>query len=365
MNVFTAIMLVFTVIGIIDKIAGGRFRLSESFDKGLMTMASLCVPTVAMSCVGVELIQSNTDAITAAMEKLPFDPSMIAGVLLAPDLGGFFIAEQLTENGKMFIFNGVVLGALLGQLITFQLPVFLSAVGGEDRTPLLKGFVIGIAVVPTGLIAAALMMRLEPEMFIAELIPILAICLLMAAGLIKAPSGTIRGFTVFAQGVQIVTLIFFAVTVIGVFVPSLAYADEESVHEALIIVFRSAVIVAGSLVLSELVRKLFGRRIRSVAKRMGINEISVIGLLLGCATSLAILPLISRMDDKGKIINGAFSVSGAYFLGGQMGFVSSVTDGYTVAVMIVAKVICGGLAVFIACKIYDRSRRRAGEISEK
>ena len=69
------------------------------------------------------------------------------------------------------------------------------------------------------------------------------------------------------------------------------------------------------------------------------------------------------MDDKGKLMNGAFSVSGAYFMGGQMGFVSSVADGYTVAVMVIAKVICGGLGVLLAYKLYGRFSGR-GELSE-
>ena len=49
MNVFTAIMLVFATVGMLDKVAGGRFRLSESFDKGLLTMGTMCIPMVGMS----------------------------------------------------------------------------------------------------------------------------------------------------------------------------------------------------------------------------------------------------------------------------------------------------------------------------
>ena len=48
---------------------------------------------------------------------------------------------------------------------------------------------------------------------------------------------------------------------------------------------------------------------------------------------------------------------------GQMGFVSSVADGYTVAVMVIAKVICGGLGVLLAYKLYGRFSGR-GELSE-
>ena len=49
-------------------------------------------------------------------------------------------------------------------------------------------------------------------------------------------------------------------------------------------------------------------------------------MIMNFATSLAILPLISKMDKKGRMLNAAFSVSGAYMLGGQLGFVSSVSE---------------------------------------
>ena len=347
-------MLVFAAAGVIDKIAGNRLRLSEPFDRGLLTMGTMCIPMVGTSCAGVALMQNNMEAITAVMEKLPFDPSMLVGVLLAPDMGGYFIAEQLSQSREMLMFNGVVIGALLGQMVTFQLPIFLAAIRAEDRRAVMNGFVIGLIAVPAGFIAAALLLGVDLKMFIAEFIPVFALCLLMAIGLIKAPVGTVRGFEAFAQGVQIVIVLLFAVTAAGVFIPSLAYADSGSVSEILVILFRSAIIISGALVLSEIVLKLFRKRIRKAAERFGMNEVSAVGLLLGCATSLAVVPLISRMDDKGKMINGAFSVSGAYFIGGQMGFVSSVTDGYTVAVMVAAKLICGCLSVFIAYRMYDR-----------
>ena len=94
-------MLVFATVGMLDKVAGGRFRLSESFDKGLLTMGTMCIPMVGMSCAGVALIQNNTETIMKVMDTLPFDPSIVAGVLLAPDMGGYFIAEQLSGSKEL------------------------------------------------------------------------------------------------------------------------------------------------------------------------------------------------------------------------------------------------------------------------
>ena len=62
------------------------------------------------------------------------------------------------------------------------------------------------------------------------------------------------------------------------------------------------------------------------------------------------------MDEKGKMMNAAFGVSGAYVLGGQFAFISSVSDGYTVTVFMVSKVLCGVLSAFVMSRIYYRGR---------
>lgn len=354
MNVFTAIMLIFAAVGLFDKITGGRLVLSKSFDDGLGTIGSMAVPMVGMCCVGTALIENNIDTVQNIAKLLPFDVSMIPGILLGPDMGGYFIAEQLTADENLLLFNGIVLGAVLGQLITFQLPIFLALMRKEDHQPVFKGFMIGIIMIPVGLIVAAILLRLNFKVFIAEFIPIFVICVLLAFGLLKRPLKVVKGFSAFAGGIQIVIHILFFFSVLGLFIPSMAYSDLEALHEVLTIMFRSSIVICGSLVMSELALRYFRKYLEKIAEKLGVNEVAVIGLLLNCATSLSMLPLLSKMDDKGKMLNGAFSVSGAYFLGGQLGFVSSVTDGFGVTVMIVSKLVCGGLSVLIMYKLYDR-----------
>ena len=55
-------------------------------------------------------------------------------------------------------------------------------------------------------------------------------------------------------------------------------------------------------------------------------------------------------------MNAAFSVSGAYVTGGQFAFISSVADGYTVAVFMGSKIVCGLLSALVMNIIYDRGR---------
>lgn len=362
MNAFIAVMLVFAAIGFLDKTFGLRWGLAESFDRGLVTMGTMAVPMIGVSCAGVEFIQRNIDTISEACGWLPFDPSLIIGAAFATDMGGFFIAEQIAGNEQALILNGIILSALLGQMTSFQLPLFLADGSRDSRRDILKGFITGVVIIPAGLITAGLMLRMDAGLLAAQILPVLILCALIALGLLKFPSLMVRIFEVFARVMQIVIGIAFFVTVLGIFVPAAAYSDMEAVHEAVTILFRSAVIISGSLVLSQIILKFFRNRLRRFGRRLGINEVSVISMIMNFATSLAILPLISKMDKKGRMLNAAFSVSGAYMLGGQLGFVSSVSDPYIVTVYIVSKLVCGILSLAIMYKLYDRLEGKDGEI---
>ena len=60
------------------------------------------------------------------------------------------------------------------------------------------------------------------------------------------------------------------------------------------------------------------------------------------------------MDDKGKEIVAAFSLSGSFVIGGSLAFVSNVTDGYTVLIFVVTKFVCGILSAFVIHCMWKR-----------
>ena len=354
MNIFTAVMLIFSVTGLIDKMFGSKMGLSQSFDKGLLTMGTMSAALTSMSCVGVEFIQAHSGDIISAISVFPFDPSVLGGMLLASDMGGYAISSQLTMDGSMIVFNGIILSSLFGQFVTFQLPVFKASSGDDGMSVVLKGFIIGILVIPVVLFISGILLRMAVTDILIQLIPILIICLLLAAGLIMKPQKTLKGFNVFVFITQFFVYLTFLITIMGVFIPQWSYVDVESVHEIALIVLKSTIIVCGSIVMSELVLRFFRGRLQKIASRLGINEVSMIAILLNCATSLAILPLLPKMDKKGMMMNAAFSVSGPYFLGGQLGFVSSVVPSSDVTVYFIAKIICGFSSMLLVYIFYDK-----------
>ena len=115
-----------------------------------------------------------------------------------------------------------------------------------------------------------------------------------------------------------------------------------------------AVIIAGSLVMSELILKFFRSQIHTAASRIGINEIAAVSLLMTCATSLAVMPLFESMDDKGKEVVAALSLRGSFVIGGSLAFVSNVTTGYNVLIFVVTKLVCGIISAWVIHRMWRR-----------
>lgn len=75
MNIIVSIMLIFAIIGFVDKMFQLNLGLSDSFDKGLMTMGTMSVSIVGICSVGITFIQQHLDIVEKISSVLPFDAS--------------------------------------------------------------------------------------------------------------------------------------------------------------------------------------------------------------------------------------------------------------------------------------------------
>ena len=132
----------------------------------------------------------------------------------------------------------------------------------------------------------------------------------------------------------------------GLFVPERSVMPPDVVEEVLVIILKITIIVCGSLVAGRLVLAKCSRWLEWAASRLGVNEYAVLGLLTSLVSSVSMLPLYPRMDARGRMIKAAFTVSGAFVLGGQMAFAAGVADGRAVAAYFATK-LAGGLLALI------------------
>ena len=339
MNVFVILMLVFAALGLLDEILGGRLGFMPDFEKGLSTMGGLAMSTVGFYAIGISYVQSHAEAFAAAAEHMPFDPSLIVGCLLAPDMGAMGIAQKLAASASIAIFTGSMVSGGLGATVGYQLPVFLAAVKKEEIPELMRGFIFGLIMLPFGLTASELSVNM---------IPVLALCAVLIAAFLLIPAQTTRFLIILGNGIRILSFLFFGIAIFSVFVPRYAVVDSALVTEMLDMVLRMVIVACGGLVVSHIALDKLRRPIEAIGRFLGVNNESVVGLFLSCTQSLAMLPLFTKMDRRGRILNAAFSVAGAYVVGGQMAFVASLIPPKALTAYMANKMISGILAVALA-----------------
>lgn len=71
--------------------------------------------------------------------------------------------------------------------------------------------------------------------------------------------------------------------------------------------------------------------------------------------------LMYKMDEKGVVLNSAFSVSAAFVFGSHLAFTMALDEAYIPAMM-VGKLVAGVLAIFVAHYVYEL---RNGMLKEK
>lgn len=353
MNILITILLLFSILGFLDKMFSLNLGLEESIDKGFSSMGSLAISIIGIYTIAITFINNNSEIIEKLNQYFFFDISMVIGSILAPDIGGYPIINQISQNEGITILAGVLLSSTLGCTLSFQLPIFLSYLETKEIDLLMKGFVIGIMTLPFGLIMAYPFLNISFICFIKNIIPVLLLCLLIVIMLNQFPNKTINILKKIAEFIQFISYLFFFIVIVGIYIPTIQYVDIQLLEESLLMVLKMVIIVSGSMVLSKLILKYFSHSIQKIANLLSVNQETVIGFILNCASSLAMLPLYSKMDKKGKLMNAAFSVSGAYVFGAQLAFIASIHNS-SVTLFVIIKIISGLLAVFVADKFYRK-----------
>ena len=257
------------------------------------------------------------------------------------------MAAELAGDSRIGLFSGILLTSGLGCLLSFQLPIALNMIRACDVSMMMRGIIPGILTAPAGLFVGGLAMGIPVGQLLFQMLPVFVFCGVLSLIFWKFPGRMEKIMTVFGQAIRVLGLFLFFLVVLGLFYTPLKIVDNALIFESLTVIVKITVIMCGALIVSDLLIRFARPFIHRCAQLMGVNEISVLGLFICLTSGAAMLPAYEQMDERGKMMNSAFCVMGAYVFGGQMGFIASVTDGKNVGIYIVSKLFSGILAVAV------------------
>ncbi|MGM0275881.1 ethanolamine utilization protein EutH [Enterococcus sp. AZ080] len=356
------IMVLFMVIGGIDKCIGNKLGLGEQFEEGLMAMGSLALSMVGIITLAPVLATVLSPIVVPVYEFLGADPSMFATTLLANDMGGFALAQQMAHDPQAGLFAGAILGAMMGPTLVFTIPVALGIIEKEDQQYLATGVLSGIITIPLGLLAGGLVAGMPMSMILPNLLPIVIVAALIIVGLWLAPQGMIKGFNVFGKGVVIVAIAGLVIGAIQQLVDITLIPGIAPVTEGIEVVGDIALTLAGAFCLVAVITRVFNKPLMKLGKVLGMNEIAAAGMVATLANNIPMFQMLKDMDRRGKIINVAFAVSASFILGDHLGFTAGVAKEMIFSMM-VGKIVGGITAIFVAVFMANRLLGKEKEVT--
>src|SRR5690625_212427 len=354
------IMVIFMVIGALDKIFKNKFGLGDQFEEGIMAMGSLTLAMVGIIVMAPVIATVLSPVIVPIYSLFGADPAMFAGSILANDMGGYHLALDMTTDHNAAMFSGLILGAMMGPTIVFSIPVALGIIKKEDHRFLATGVMAGFVTIPIGAVIGGLVAGYPVRFVLTNIIPVVLLALLIILGLWKIPDKMVKGFTVFGYGVVIVATVGLAAGIIDVLVGIKIIPGIAALEDGIQIVGSIAIVLAGAFVMVEIITRFLNKPLVKLGKTMGMNDVAAAGLVATLANNIAMFNIMKDMDDRGKIINVAFAVSAAFVLGDHLGFTAGV-EREMIFPMIVGKFAGGITAIFVAIVIANQMLGKAGK----
>lgn len=340
------IMAVGALIGGMDYILGNRFGFGQRFAEAFQLLGSIALSMAGIICLAPLLSEALGSVIVPLFAALKLDPGMF-GSILAIDMGGYQMAMDLALDPAIGRFSGIIVSAMFGCTIVFTIPVGMAAIREEDRPFFTKGILLGLVAMPVGLIAGGVLCGLPLGRLLWNCLPVFLISGLLLLGLRKKPEAMAALFRKCAAIIQ-------AIASFGLMTGAVRYMTgwnflpgAVALMEAMEVVCSIAVVMLGSMPLAELLQRLLKKPFAWIGRHTGLNSTSTTGILIGMVSVAPALAMIPRMDNRGKVMNGAFAVCGASAFAAHLGFTVG-TQPQMVTALLTAKLLGGLLGAALA-----------------
>ena len=351
-QILIAVMAIFAVLGAADRILGNHLGLGPEFENGILAMGSLALAMVGIVSLAPVLASWLRPVVVPLYRFLGADPAMFAGTILACDMGGGSLAQEMTEDPRAALLGGVITGSMLGATVVFTIPVAMGILRQEDRPAMAKGILCGVVTIPVGVLVGGLAAGYPFMMVLRNLTPILIIGALIALGLWRAEEAMIRGFAVFGKIVVAVITAGLAAAIVEELTGFVLIPGMAPISEGFQTVGAIAIVLAGAFPLVYTVTKLLRKPLMAVGKLLGINDAAAAGLVACLANSIAAFEMVKDMNSRGKVVCIAFSVSAAFVFGDHLGYAAGFAPEILPA-MIAGK-LAGGIAAVAAALLLTR-----------
>ena len=389
------IIMACAIAGCLASVIKPESELGQQFVAGIDSIGPIFLPVAGIMASAPYLTAFVSAVFGPAYSAVGADPAMAATTFIAVDMGGYQLADALAETRESWIM-AMVTGYMAGATIVFSIPVALKMFEKRDRKYLALGVMSGLLAIPIGVLVASAIIAVSHPMVReivstnadatyqlalswgqigVNLIPLIIICVALAAGLKFKPDAMIKGFIVFGRVMESALKIVFVLVVVeyftgvwstlfGSFGFDPIIADEEDVFRALEVSGAIGMMLCGAFPMVYLIRRYLAKPLAKIGGAVGLSSDATAGLLAGSANVLALFSMVKDLRAKDKVICMAFAVCCAFLFGDHLSFTANFQPNLIVVVL-AGKLAAGICAIvfakLLAVKKAEQLEREAGE----
>lgn len=351
MNPLALVMLIFAVLGALDRIFGSRLGLGREFERGFMLLG-----TMALSMIGMIVLAPAIAALLAPFFDwvyiaLGLDPSIIPASLFANDMGGTAVGLAVMREATIGYYNALIVSTMMGCTISFTLPFAIGVVEPRQHRDLLFGMLCGVATIPLGCLIGGLFTGLSLGVLLLNLLPLLLLSGLTVLGLVLFPETSVKVFHALAWVMSAMITVGLVLGSINFLAGREVIPSLASIEEAGIVCLNASISLSGAFPLMFVVAKILKKPLAALGRRLSINDAAAAGFVATAVTSVTTFGNMRFMDRRGVVLNAAFAVSAAFTFGGHLAFTLAYSEGCpfdALTPMIVGKLLAGVAAVALA-----------------
>ena len=122
MSVLTILILIFALLGALDRILGNRFGLGAEFARGFSIFGVSALSSMGILILAPAIGIWLTPAAQGFYALFGIDPSVIPASLFANDMGGTTLSLALAKTPSIGLYNAFIVSTMMGCTISYTIP---------------------------------------------------------------------------------------------------------------------------------------------------------------------------------------------------------------------------------------------------
>ena len=373
MTVLIILVLIFSTVSAVDYVIGNKLGIGEEFERAFKLFSAMALSMIGMLVLAPLIAELLAPMLGFVSENLGLDPSILPAMLLANDMGGAPLAEQVASDHNVGMFNGLVVSSMMGCTVSFTIPFALGLVKKENHRELCFGLLCGVVTIPVGCLVSGIICAIPILQLLLNLLPLVIFSAIIAVALIFIPEVCVKVFKVFGFIINAIIILGLMMGIYNFLIPRITPMELfgnsidlpiipviDTLESGAMVCLNASVVMTGMFPLVTLASRLLKKPLNAIGNKVGIDEKSTLGVVASLATSATTFGMMNDMNKKGMMINSAFAVSGAFTFCSHMAFTMAYEGGEAYLLpMIVGKLVSGACAILLAFLLYDKLMKKA------